>query len=134
MRCEAMKSFRDKPEFTKLVIGQKRVRNIVKGVKEPGEVDEILFKDAAEKNLYQRGTETAVKLKKLLKSYNYKEILDILLNMRQDIDTFFDDVLVMCDDEKLKHNRLALVNFINQIFMKFADFSQIVIEGEKAQE
>jgi glycyl-tRNA synthetase beta chain len=134
MRCEALKSFRNKQEFTKLVIGQKRVRNIIKGAIDLGEVDATFFKDAAEKTLYQKGTEVTMKLKELLSSHNYQDILNLLLAMRTDIDKFFDDVLVMCDDEKLKHNRLALVNFINQIFMKFVDFSQIVIEGEKAQE
>jgi glycyl-tRNA synthetase beta chain len=51
--------------------------------------------------------------------------------MRPDIDKFFDDVLVMCEDEKLKKNRLALVSLINRIFLCFGDLSRIVIEGEK---
>jgi glycyl-tRNA synthetase beta chain len=51
--------------------------------------------------------------------------------MRSDIDKFFDDVMVMCDEQKLRNNRLALVKYINQLFMQFADFSEIVIEGEK---
>jgi glycyl-tRNA synthetase beta chain len=53
--------------------------------------------------------------------------------MREVIDKFFDDVLVMCEDKKLKENRLALVSFINDLFMQFADFSRIVIEGQKPQ-
>ncbi|KPJ71492.1 hypothetical protein AMJ52_08475, partial [candidate division TA06 bacterium DG_78] len=98
------------------------------------EVNESLLKEPAEKKLYGKGQEIKSKSEQFLGSQNYLGILNLLLAIRTDIDTFFDDVLVMCDDEKLKRNRLVLVNFINQIFLKFADFSQIVIEGEKTQE
>lgn len=131
MRCEALKEFRDKPEFTKLVIGQKRVRNILKGVDGIDKVNKELFKEGAEKNLYQKGIATKSKLNALFQNRNYLEILNLLLLMRVDIDKFFDDVLVMCDDKKLRNNRLALVSFINRLFLRFADFSEIVIEGEK---
>lgn len=134
MRCEALKKFRNKPEFTKLVIGQKRVRNILKGIEKIGEVDVALFKEPAEKKLYQQGGATASKLKVMFENRSYTEVLNFLLAMRGDIDKFFDDVLVMCEDNKLRKNRLALVNFVNQIFLKFVDFSEIVIEGEKQQE
>jgi len=134
MRCAALKNFRNKPEFTKLVIGQKRVRNILKNADGLGQTNAELFTEKAEKNLYQKGQEIEVKLIDLLQTRNYSEILNRLLAMRPDIDKFFDDVLVMCEDTKLRRNRLALVNFINRIFLKFADFSEIVIEGEKGQE
>ncbi len=134
MRCEALKEFRDKPEFVKLVIGQKRVRNILKDIKTIGEVDRGLLKEPAEKKLFQKGRSTKSQLGKMLQQKSYTEVLKLLLAMRADIDKFFDDVMVMCDDEALRKNRLALVNYINKLFLKFADFSQIVIEGEKSQE
>jgi glycyl-tRNA synthetase beta chain len=62
----------------------------------------------------------------------YAEVLKMLLSMREVIDTFFDDVMVMCDDAALRKNRLALVKYINDLFMQYADFSEIVIEGEKS--
>jgi glycyl-tRNA synthetase beta chain len=134
LRCEALKKFRGKTEFAKLVIGQKRVRNILKGIKKIAQVNVDLFEKPAEKKLYGKGNETASNLEVMLENRSYAEVLNLLLAMRSVIDTFFDDVLVMCKDEKLKKNRLALVSFINQIFLKFADFSQIVIEGEKSKE
>ena len=70
----------------------------------------------------------------MLEQRSYTEVLKLLLAMRVDIDKFFDDVMVMCDDEDLRKNRLTLVNYINKLFLKFADFSQMVIEGEKSQE
>ncbi len=131
MRCQALKGFRDKAEFTKLVIGQKRVRNILKDVKEIGEVNTELLKEPAEIKLYQEGSKTTHQLEIMLEQKSYTEVLKLLLAMRLFIDKFFDDVLVMCEDTKLRDNRLALVSFINNLFMQFADFSQIVIEGEK---
>jgi glycyl-tRNA synthetase beta chain len=134
MRCEAFKGFRDKPEFVKLVIGQKRVRNILKGVKKIAAINVELVKEPAEKELRQKGNEIRSKLDVFIDKKAYSEVLKMLLEMRPVIDKFFDDVLVMCKEAKLRDNRLALVNFINKLFLRFADFSQIVIEGEKTQE
>jgi len=131
MRCEALKEFRGKPEFVKLVIGQKRVRNILKGIEKIEAVDHSLFTEPTEKALKKKGGETKEQLEVMLENKAYIAVLKLLLEMRPIIDKFFDDVLVMCDDEKLKNNRLALVSDINKLFLSFADFSQIVIEGEK---
>ncbi len=133
LRCESLKNFRDKQEFLQLVIGQKRVRNILKNIKDPGPVDSALFENPAETNLYKKGKEIEEKMAPLFPEKKYLEIMQLLLSLRKDIDKFFDDVLVMCEDEKLRKNRLALVNFINLLFLKFADLSKIVIEGEKQE-
>jgi glycyl-tRNA synthetase beta chain len=134
LRCEALKNFRDKEEFIQLVIGQKRVRNILKNVKELGAVDAGLFEKSEEENLYQRGKEVEGKMAPLFPEKRYLEILKLLLGLRKDIDRFFDAVLVMCDNKDLQRNRLALVNFINNLFLKFADLSRIVLEGEKKEQ
>ncbi len=131
MRCEALKKYRGKPEFTKLVIGQKRVRNILKGIAEIDKTNESRLSEKAEKQLYLKGKKTKLQLQSFLKNREYAKVLDLLLAMRPDIDKFFDDVMVMCDDMTLRKNRLALVSFINELFLQCADFSQIVIEGEK---
>ncbi|MGQ9818178.1 MAG: glycine--tRNA ligase subunit beta [bacterium] len=131
LRCESLKGFRDKPDFLQLVIGQKRVRNILKNIDDPGKVDVSLFSKPAETNLYEQGTAVEQKLAPLFAEKKYLEIMRLLLAMRKDIDKFFDEVLVMCEDKVLQKNRLALVNFINLLFLKFADLSKIVIEGEK---
>ncbi|MEO0126535.1 MAG: glycine--tRNA ligase subunit beta [candidate division WOR-3 bacterium] len=134
LRTEALKNFRGKEDFLKLVIGQKRVRNILKNVKEPGDIDEALFEKPEEKNLFQKGKEVEEKMLPLFPEKNYTDIMKLLLSLRKDIDKFFDAVLVMCEDKNLQRNRLALVNYINQLFLKFADLSRIVIEGEKEKQ
>lgn len=132
-RCEALKSFRDSSEFIKLVIGQKRVRNIVKNAKMASAIDGELIKERAEKVLMQMREKVKPNLETMIEQKKYPDVLKLLLEMRPAIDKFFDDVLVMCEDKKLRENRLALVSSINELFLKFADFSQIVIEGEKIQ-
>jgi glycyl-tRNA synthetase beta chain len=131
-RCEALKGFRDSPEFVRLVIGQKRVRNIVKGVERRLSIDTELIKEPAEKALLQKGKQIGSKIQTMVAQKAYPDVLKLLLEMRPVIDKLFDDVLVMCEDKKLRENRLALVSYINELFLRFADFSQIVIEGEKA--
>lgn len=131
MRCAALKKMRGKTEFTKLVIGQKRVRNILKGQKKTSDVKDELLKKTAEKTLYQKGYAIAGKLETMVEQKNYSEALKLLLEMRTYIDKFFDDVMVMCEDMLLRNNRLALVSYVNNLFLKYADLSQVVIEGEK---
>ncbi len=128
-RCEALKGFRNHRDFTQLIIGQKRLRNILKDITAFKEIDKTLFKESAEKLLYEKGQEISAALEPLYQTGNYTEILKLLLSLRPQIDKFFDDVLVMCEEEDLKNNRLALINFINKIFLQFADLSKIVIEG-----
>jgi len=130
-RCEALKGFRDSPEFIKLAIGQKRVRNILKGVEKKLAVDNELVTEGAEKALLQKGKQISTKILTLVAQKAYPDVLRLLLEMRPVIDKFFDDVLVMCEDKKLRENRLALVSYIHDLFLQFADFSEIVIEGEK---
>jgi glycyl-tRNA synthetase beta chain len=129
-RCEALKNYRDKPEFAQLVIGQKRVRNILKGKPKQDSVDAERLQEKAEKKLYEHGQEIGGSLQPLIEKQEYATMLDRLLSMRPDIDKFFDDVLVMCEDVNLQKNRLALVSFINKLFIQFADLSQIVIDSD----
>jgi glycyl-tRNA synthetase beta chain len=52
-----------------------------------------------------------------------KEALILLAQLKDPIDHFFDEVMVMTDDEKLKHNRLILLSNLRQLFLKIADVS-----------
>ncbi len=134
LRCEALKSFRDKQDFVKLVIGQKRVHNILRNIQNPGLVEQELIKTDEEKNLFAKGTEVETNIEPLIARKDYPGVMNLLLSLRTDIDTFFDKVLVMCEDKILQKNRLALVNYIHDLFLKFADLSKIVIEGEQGME
>jgi len=134
-RARALERFRSDPDFGKLVIGQKRVANILKGQTDvPERPDENQFIEEAERALWQRTQAAESELDKAWATGtpDFDRVFKALLGLRPDIDRFFDDVLVMDKDPKTCANRLALLNYIRtELFDKFADLSAIVLPGEQ---
>ncbi len=107
-----------------------RVANLA-GKAGPGAaVEEDLLQEASEKKLYQKALETAQQLKELLKHKDLEKSLLLLAELKEDIDHFFEQVLVMVDDEKLRNNRLALLLQLQTLYLQVADFSKIVFPSE----
>jgi glycyl-tRNA synthetase beta chain len=126
--AKAMMTIReDHLEFEKLVIGQKRVSNILEG-KSLGKVKKSLLKEKEEKELFDKAQETEPVLKQLIGEKNYITGINQLKKIRPYIDNLFDNVLVMTDDEKVKNNRLALLFYVRSLFHLFCDFEEIVID------
>lgn len=128
-RCAALAQFRSTEEFEKLIIGQKRVANILKGVDARLTVDEKLLQEKAEEALFDAARALDPKLAEAVAGQDYARAFELLLSLRAVIDTFFDDVMVMCDDQELSANRLALLAYVKSLFLRVADLSQIVVEG-----
>ena len=87
------------------------------------------MQDPAEKELATIVPETAQKVKSLREAGNYPQALLEISKLRPAVDKFFDNVMVMVDDEKLRANRLALLQTLLKEFSTIADFSEIVTEG-----
>ncbi len=122
-----MKVRKDQTEFEKIVIGQKRVSNILEG-KNPGKVKESLLKEKEERNLFNKAKEIEPVLNKYIEKKDYLEGINKLKELRQSIDDLFDNVLVMAKDEKLRNNRLALLFYVRSLFHLFCDFEEIIID------
>ena len=90
-------------------------------------VDSALFQAAEEKSLYQVYTSTASAMESLVKGHDYAGAIDALTELAQPIDAFFDAVMVMDKDEKVKNNRLGLLKSIDDLVNRIADFSKIVL-------
>jgi len=60
---------------------------------------------------------------------DYPEVMRKLSSLRPSIDKFFDKVMVMVPDETLRNNRLSLLDMVVNLYLKVADFSEIVVEG-----
>jgi glycyl-tRNA synthetase beta chain len=118
---------KDETEFEKLVIGQKRVSNILEA-KNPGKVNESLLKEKEEKELFDKAKEIEPTLKRLIDKRDYVEGINQLKKIRPYIDNLFDNVLVMTDDKKLRNNRLALLYYVRSLFHLFCDFEEIIID------
>jgi glycyl-tRNA synthetase beta chain len=123
----ALEDIKGHPDFEPLAIAFKRVVNILKGFKN-GSVDPTLFETDAERDLYEAWMELEAKVEDFLEKGEYREAMAHLVKFREPVDSFFEGVLVMAQDEKIRHNRLSLLEAIANLFYRVADFSKIVTE------
>ncbi|HZX48087.1 MAG TPA: glycine--tRNA ligase subunit beta, partial [Nitrospirota bacterium] len=128
LRITALDRYRIKPEFDALTVSFKRVMNIIP----PDFVSmfkEDLLKEDEEKGLYEayRAAEEKAMLAK--KVYNYWGAFSAIAELKSKVDLFFDKVLVMDKDINLRNNRISLMSMLRDLFLNFADFRQIVVEG-----
>jgi glycyl-tRNA synthetase beta chain len=126
-RIHAVNSFRKLPEAESLAAANKRSGNILKKVKGklPKKIKPGLLAEEAEQQLYQALTELTETVDPLLASSDYEPALQQLAGLREPVDTFFDDVMVMVDDTKLRDNRIALLNQLHGMFLQVADISRL---------
>ena len=126
-RIQAVSSFRKLPEAESLAAANKRSGNILKKVKGklPNKIKSSLLAEEAEQKLYQVLTELTKSVDPLLASSDYEPALQQLASLREPVDTFFDDVMVMVDDTKLRDNRIALLNQLHSLFLQVADISRL---------
>ncbi len=126
-KIRAMAAFKSHPDFQPLAIAFKRVVNIIRGFQN-GAVDPALFSGPEERNLH----EAFLKIRETVLTHislgNYTQVLVELARLREPVDTFFEMVLVMSDNERTRFNRLSLLAEISTLFHDVADFSRIVTE------
>lgn len=130
LRIKAIDTLRQAPDFEPLSISFKRVVNILKKAgdfkkSEKTEVDETLFESDSEKELFLQCRKVSAVVMEYTRLGDYDGALKTIAGLRPVIDNFFDDVMVMVDDEALRNNRLALLSFIADLFRNIADFSMI---------
>ncbi|MBE0492234.1 MAG: glycine--tRNA ligase subunit beta [Sulfurospirillum sp.] len=123
-KVEALDKIAHSSDFKEMFSTFKRVANIIKGMDLEGElaIDETLFASAYEKELYAAFYE---KQQAYYESYEAK--LDALFSLKQEIDLFFDNVMVNAEDEKLKTNRQNLIASIYKEFKSVADIKEITL-------
>ncbi|EOV3352299.1 glycine--tRNA ligase subunit beta [Vibrio cholerae] len=124
-RVKAVSHFRALEEAEALAAANKRVGNILaKYDGELGEeIDLALLQEDAEKALAEAVEIMAEALEPAFATGNYQEALSKLAGLRAPVDAFFDNVMVMADDESLKKNRLTLLNKLRNLFLQIADIS-----------
>jgi len=134
-RAEAVSKVRGSADFESISVAFKRMKNILKQAAEnkrrvAERVDSGSLKEASEKNLAVVAPQTATVAEKLRAGREYEPALLEIAKLRPAVDTFFDKVMVMVDDENLRANRLALLQTLVKEFSTIADFSEIVTEGK----
>lgn len=126
-RAAALQDLKRAADFEPLAAAFKRVVNILRkaetapqAIPNPG-----LFQDKAEKNLFDAYSKVQGQVSADLEKGDFKAVLQTIATLRESVDLFFDDVMVMADDTRLRENRLALLAAIAAVFRDIADFSQI---------
>ena len=124
-RVKAVSHFRELDAAESLAAANKRVGNILAKFDGdlPTTVDNSLLVEAAEKELAEKVEAVVTALEPVFATGDYQTALTELASLREPVDAFFDNVMVMADDEKLKVNRLALLNLLRNQFLKVADIS-----------
>jgi glycyl-tRNA synthetase beta chain len=125
-RLEAVKSFRTLPEAQSLASANKRIRNILKKTTVThNEPDPTILEEAAEKDLHAVTSLLLPRVSSLWEKGEYTEALHALAGVRKEVDTFFDQVLVMTDDPAIRDNRLALLSRLETLMNQVADISKL---------
>jgi glycyl-tRNA synthetase beta chain len=123
-KISALAEFRKREDFGPLAVAFKRVCNIVKdGVDTP--VAEELFEDPAEGALYGALHAVSGQVAEAVASGDYLAALSGIATLKDGVDLFFEKVMVMAEDEKVRANRLALLTGIARLFGQLADFARL---------
>lgn len=125
-KIEALDSFRRLDSFLPLATTFKRVSNIVPADFE-GRVDAALLQEKEEKDLHAALVGLRDKTVTALEGGDYAGALEEMAGIQPVLDRFFDKVLVMAEDSKMRDNRLALVQGLAALFSRIADFRQISV-------
>lgn len=127
LRLDALKSFLALPEAQALSAANKRIANILRKVPEAvsGAVSTDRLQDPAERALFEHVIATERGVNPLLARREYAAALTHLAGLREDVDRFFDGVMVMADDAEVRANRLALLSRLRSVFLQIADLSRL---------
>ncbi|MGD8441709.1 MAG: DALR anticodon-binding domain-containing protein, partial [Holophagae bacterium] len=127
-RAEALESARTSSSFRSLALAFKRVRNITDGQAEEG-VDPNLFEHPEERELYESTSRFASALDRVLPEHDVVAAFAAMEPLADVLERFFVAVLVMCDDEELRKNRISLLKNLGRHFLQLADLSRLQVEG-----
>ncbi|MGH9547384.1 MAG: glycine--tRNA ligase subunit beta [Terriglobales bacterium] len=138
-RAQAVKDVLHMPEFQAIAAACKRMRNILKQAKAAGSEPAAKFENLPEAAEEEKGLAAYVqtyapRVEAHRQRKEYREALSQLSASREPVDAFFDKVMVMAEDKRIRENRLALLQTLLKEFSTIADFSEIVTEGKESKE
>ncbi|MCB5230649.1 MAG: glycine--tRNA ligase subunit beta [Candidatus Cloacimonas sp.] len=126
-----LNDIRDTEEFKLMTISFKRVSNIISKESEFQSVDDSLFIAKEEKELFDALVSKEKIVQELVADREYAKVIDNFMEIRIEIDAFFDGVMVNVEDKRVRDNRYALLKRIREMFLTIGDLSLIVFDNEK---
>jgi glycyl-tRNA synthetase beta chain len=126
-RVQAVARFRELPEAGALAAANKRIANILKQVEgeDVGAVDAKRLAEPAEQRLHEAVEALREEVESSLDAGDYEPALARLAALREPVDGFFDEVMVMAEDAAVKRNRIALLKGLADLFLRTADLSRL---------
>jgi glycyl-tRNA synthetase beta chain len=128
-KIEAMESFKNHVDYAPLAVAFKRAGNIIKDF-HGGSINPAIFETDEERVLFEAFEALKRKAATLIDNDDYQGALMEMALLRKPVDAFFESVLVMAKDDKIRYNRLSLLEEIFVFFRRIADFSKIVTESK----
>ncbi len=127
LRLRAVEAFRKLPQAESLAAANKRIANILKKVEGdiPAKIDPSLLTEASEQALFAALSKLTDVVTPMFAAGDYTRALTELAALQAAVDLFFDEVMVMVDDDALRNNRIALLNALLDLFMQAADLSRL---------
>jgi len=124
-RIRAVRAFGELTEAESLAAANKRIRNILRKAETeiPASCQQELLQEPAEQALATAVSALQTAVEPLFQQRRYTEALRELAALQTPVDAFFDQVMVMADDKRLRDNRLALLNLLSRLFLQVADIS-----------
>lgn len=127
LRAQALNTFVADTAAADMIQAATRVNNLSGRAEAGGPINETLFREQAEKDLYAAVKKLDTEMIPLTVRYDYAGVLRILRDLNAPVNKFFDDVMVMDEDERIKNNRLALLAAVKDIMNSVGDLSRIVM-------
>ena len=129
-KMKALQQITVRAEFDPLIVGFKRAHRLTdKEQWDRKPVEASAFREAAETALHDTVQASHEAYRRAMSNGQYGQALDVLVRMKAPIDDFFNAVMVNDQDPAIRGNRLSLLKEVDDLFMSFADFSQIVVQG-----
>jgi glycyl-tRNA synthetase beta chain len=123
----ALKSMRNEANFLSILDSAKRIANITAG-QDAGTVDPARLEHSTEQRLAGLAGVVTAQISEMVTERQYRSALESFAAMAPELETFFNDVLVMVEDEALKRNRMALLRMVGGAVMRIADVTKIVVD------
>ncbi|MET0534336.1 MAG: glycine--tRNA ligase subunit beta [Steroidobacter sp.] len=127
IRLQALEGFLALPEATSLAAANKRIANLLRKATGDlsGAVDTVKLQNGPERQLFEHVVSMERAVNPLFSRREYTSALSQLATLREDVDRFFDSVMVMADDPDVRANRLGLLVRLRGLFLQVADLSRL---------
>jgi len=132
LRARAVTTWHESNDFHSLIAAFSRVCNITKNSAET-DFNPSLFKSEAEKALWREYLKVEGSLTSLLEEGNYEQGIKLLLSLRDPINCYFEDVLVMAEEVSLRQNRLGFLGALARLFYHIGDLSKLITTSDSRQ-